>query len=245
MIWLSFDVETTGLDVNNDRVIEVGAILYSTGQHRILESAGFLVKTDVPISKEVTDITHIHPVALDKFGYESKAALDNVLVMAHLADAIIGHNILRFDKRVVEAWCIREHRTIDNGPYVEKLHIDTMTDLPQEGKKLSYMALEAPKPFINPFPHAAITDALTVICLADQYDTDLIVKRAKSPTLVVQSHQVRNANDDAKKFKFRWNPDRKIWWKAIKAIDFEEYQKHNMPFEISVREDLHAEDLWD
>jgi hypothetical protein len=239
MVLLSFDVETTGLDVNNDRVIEVGAILYSTGQHRILESAGFLVKTDVAISKEVTDLTHIHPVALEKFGYESNSALDNVLVMADLAEAVIGHNIRRFDKRVVEAWCMREHR-----PVLDKMHIDTMTDLPQEGKKLSYMALEAPKPFINPFPHAAITDALTVICLADQYDTDVIVKRAKSPTLVVQSHQARNANDDAKKFKFRWNPDRKIWWKAIKALDFDAFQKQNLPFDISVREDLHVEDLW-
>jgi hypothetical protein len=239
MIWLSFDVETTGLDVNNDRVIEVGVILYSTGQHRILESAGFLVKTDVPIAKEITDLTHIHPAALDRFGYESCAALDNVLVMADLADAVIGHNILRFDKRVVEAWCMREKKTVS-----EKLHIDTMIDLPQEGKKLSYMALEAPRPFINPFPHAAITDALTVICLADQYDTDVIVKRAKSPTLVIQSHQARNANDDAKKFKFRWNPDRKIWWKSVKSLDFSEFQKQNFGFDISVREDLHVEDLW-
>jgi hypothetical protein len=106
------------------------------------------------------------------------------------------------------------------------------------------MALEAPRPFINPFPHAAITDALTVICLADQYDTDVIVKRAKSPTLVIQSHQARNANDDAKKFKFRWNPDRKIWWKSVKSLDFSEFQKQNFGFDISVREDLHVEDLW-
>lgn len=239
MIWLSFDVETTGLDVNNDRVIEVGAILYSTGQHKTLESSGFLVKSDVPIPKEVTDITGIHPAAIERFGFDSPSALDNVLVLADLADALIGHNIARFDKRVLEAWCKREHR-----PYPEKLIIDTMIDLPQEGRKLSYMALEAPKPFINPFPHSAFADALTVICLADQYDTDVIVKRAKSPTLVVQSHQARNANDDAKKFRFRWNPDVKIWWKAIKAIDFEAFQKQNLPFDISVREDLHVEDLW-
>jgi Exonuclease len=239
MIWLSLDFETTGLDVNNDRPIEVGAILWSTGQHKILEAADFLVKSDVPIPKEITDITSIHQIAVDRFGFDSPSAVDNVLAMLELSDAVIGHNIKRFDKRVLESWCLREKRLLG-----DKLYIDTMTDLSQEGKKLGYMALEAPRPFINPFPHSAFADALTVICLADQYDTDLIVKRAKSPTLVVQSHQARNANDDAKKFKFRWNPDRKIWWKAIKAIDFEEYQKYNMPFEISVRQDLHVEDLW-
>ena len=90
-----------------------------------------------------------------------------------------------------------------------------------------------------------MADCQTVLALVDQYDIEEVVKRAKSPTLVVQSHQARNANDDAKKFKFRWNPDRKIWWKAIKAIDFEAFQKQALPFDISVREDLHAEDLFD
>jgi hypothetical protein len=241
VVILSFDVESTGLDVNNDRPIEVGAILWSTGQHKALESAGFLVKSDVPISPEITKITGIQPSAVERFGFESEAALDNVLAMLELADAVIGQNILRFDKRVLESWCQRHYRALP-----AKLYIDTMTDLPGlDGKKLSYMAVEAPKPFINLFPHSALADCQTVLALVDQYDIEEVVKRAKSPTLVVQSHQARNANDDAKKFKFRWNPDRKIWWKAIKAIDFEAFQKQALPFDISVREDLHAEDLFD
>lgn len=240
MILLSFDVETTGLDVNNDRVIEVGAILFSTGQHKALESAGFLVKTDVVIPPEITKITNIHPVAVERFGYDSHSALDNILVMADLADAIIGHNIRRFDSRVLSSWCQREKR-----PTPDKLIIDTMTDLPgMDGKKLSYMAIESPRPFINLFPHSALADCQTVLALVDQFNIDEVVKRAKSPTLVVQSHQARNANDDAKRFKFRWQPDLKIWWKAIKAIDFDTFQKQNLPFDISVRDDLHVEDLW-
>src|SRR6266478_5462841 len=194
MILLSLDFETTGLDVANDRPIEVGAILWSTGQHKALESAGFLIKTEVPIPAAITMITGIHTVAVERFGYDSHSALDNVLVMADLADAIIGHNIKRFDSRVLSSWCKRENR-----PAPEKLIIDTMTDLPgMDGKKLSYMAIEAPKPFINLFPHSALADCQTVLALADQFDIDEIVKRAKSPTLVVQSHQARNANDDAK-----------------------------------------------
>ncbi len=89
MILLSLDFETTGIDPANDRVIEVGAALWSTGQHRVLESAGFLVKSDVPISQEITTLTGIHPAAVDRFGYDSHAALENILAMMELAETPI------------------------------------------------------------------------------------------------------------------------------------------------------------
>lgn len=238
MIILSFDVETTGVDVNNDRVIEVGAILYSTGQKKALESAGYLVKTDIQIPAEVTAITGIHPAACERFGYESGNALDNVLVLMSLAEAVVGQNVLRFDKRVLQAWAMREHREIP-----EMLWIDTMTDLPGfEGRKLNYMAAEAPiKPFINLFPHSALADCQTVLTLLDQFPLEKVIERAKSPTVILQSHQARNENDVVKKFKFRWNPDRKIWWKNVKALDLAGLQ---FPFEISQRDDLTIEELW-
>ena len=43
MILLSLDFETTGLDPANDRVIEVGAVLWSTAQHRVLAAVDCLV----------------------------------------------------------------------------------------------------------------------------------------------------------------------------------------------------------
>ena len=56
MILLGFDMETTGLDFQKDRPIEIGYILYSTAQKRCLESSGYLVKTDVPISPLITKL---------------------------------------------------------------------------------------------------------------------------------------------------------------------------------------------
>src|SRR6202035_3902520 len=92
----------------SDRVIEVGAVLWSTGQHRQLESAGFLVKPDIPITQAITDITHITPAAVERFGFESREALDNVLAMVSVADAFVGQNILRFDSKVLFNWMFRE-----------------------------------------------------------------------------------------------------------------------------------------
>ena len=46
-IWLSLDFETTGLDKVKDRITEPGLVLWSTKINRVVESASFLVKTDV------------------------------------------------------------------------------------------------------------------------------------------------------------------------------------------------------
>jgi len=246
MILLSLDFETTGVDPANDRVIEVGAVLWSTGQHRILESAGFFVKTDVAISQEITGITGIHPAAVERFGYDSHAALENVLAMAELAESFLGQNIVKFDRKVLMNWMVREGVP---APLIEKvkqrLVIDTFTDLPDfPGGKLAHMLVDAPKPSINLFPHGALADALSTIVLMDQFNLDKVVERAKSPMIVVQSLHPRERNEDAKKLlrPLIWNNPRKIWWKPIKALDFEGL-KAKSPFELIVRPDLDLDEL--
>lgn len=212
---MALDFETTGTNVQTDRVIEVGAILYSTGQKKAMESTGMLVKTDVRITEEVTDLTGIHPGAVARFGFEPADAYSNLLDLAELAEAYIGQNVLRFDKRVAEAWGARDGR-----PFPEKLWIDTMYDLPgQEGKHLGYMA--ADRGFLNLFPHAALADCQTVLKLLEFEDFDKVLERARSPFVILQARQGRHENDLAKKQKFRWNPDYKIWWKAVKQLDVE------------------------
>ena len=236
MIVLSFDVETTGLDRQKDQVIEVGAVLYSTGQKKCLESQGVLVKSSIPVSEEITKITGITQAAVDKFGYESADALDNLLLLADSADAFIGHNVRSFDKQMLESWCRREGRNLP-----DKLWIDSMTDLPSvESKKLGYLA--ADHGFLNMFPHSALSDCQTVLKILEGYDIDKVVERAKSPEVILQAHQDRNSNDKAKAARFRWCPPLKIWWKPVKEIDLQEF-RNSLQFSVSIRPDLTREDL--
>jgi DNA polymerase III alpha subunit (gram-positive type) len=237
MILLAFDLETTGLDFVKDRPIEVGAILYSTGQQKCLESQGFLVKTDAAISAEITKLTGITQQAVDKFGYESDDSLAAVTELMNQADAVIGHNVVRFDKRMLQAWQARHGW---DGCAPEKLWIDTYTDLPDtEVGKLTLMAANAG--FLNMFPHSALADCQTVLKLIEsenpttkeKYDINKIVERAKSPTIVVQAHQARHQNDLAKKAKFRWYPEKKMWWKFVKEMDLEGVVK-DLQFDVSV-----------
>jgi len=73
----------------------------------------------------------------------------------------------------------------------------------------------------------------------------LVLTRAKSPVIVVRSLQRRNENDKVKRHKFRWNPDRKIWWKAVKEMDLNDLSAAvNNEFGMEVL-DLQPEDLED
>ena len=236
MLLLGLDTETTGLDFIESRPIEVGMILYSTGQQKCLESTGFLVKSDKPISAEIAKLTGITQSAVDKFGYDSKESLEVVLDMMAQADAVVGQNIIRFDKRMLEAWGSRHGLTIP-----EKLYIDTLTDLPGvEGKHLGYQA--ADHGFLNLFPHSALSDVQTCIKLVSMYDIDKVVERAKSPLVILKAHVTFDTNKLAKARKYRWFAESKLWWKAVKQMDVPAETAHQ-EFDISFINDIPLEKL--
>lgn len=236
MIIAAFDVEATGLDVAKDRVIEVGLILYSTGQNKCLESIGMLVQSDVAISQEITDITGITQAAVSKFGYASEDALDTTLDLISQADAVIGHNVIRFDKRMLDNWAKLYGREVP-----KKLWIDTTTDIPGvEMGKLSYVA--ADHSFLNLFPHSALADCQTVIKLVSMYDIEVVAARARQPVVILKAHVDFDNNKLAKKRKYKWFPDSKLWWKMVKESDLDEEVKA-APFDVSIVKDIPEETL--
>lgn len=236
MLLLGFDMETTGLDIQNDRPIEIGVLLYSTSQKKVIESAGFLVKSSVPVSPFITGLTGITQAAVDAFGYESRDALETIIDMANQAHAFVGQNVIRFDKRMLESWGARESLAIP-----EKLWIDTRTDIPGiESKTLSYMA--ADHGFLNLFPHSALTDVYTCIKIVSMYDIDTIVARAKEPTVVLKAHVSYDTNALAKARKYGWYAPEKLWYKVVKQSDVAAETSHG-DFDVSFI-DIPVEKLW-
>lgn len=228
MLILSFDLETTGLDKHEDRMIEVGLVLYSTGQNRVLESTGFLVQSDgVTVAEEITKITGITQAAVDKFGYDPGDALDDIIRFWEQADIIATHNGIRFDIPFTRNTAKRLNRLLP-----EKIVVDTMIDLPgTEGQKLITMCAE--HGFVNAI-HSAEDDAKSVLKLMSYYDINAIVARAQEPTVVVISGAPRTpTNAENKKFKFRWSPENKFWWKLIKESDIEGLRK-KFPYDLSI-----------
>src|ERR1700688_16029 len=217
MIICALDFQTSGLSFEKDRVIEVGLILFSTGLNRVVESHGFLVKSEVPVSKEVTVLTGITQSMVDKFGYDPDNSFETILEMFSEAEAIIGHNVVRFDKKMLESWAARIDKTVP-----EKLWIDTYTDMPlsAEPKSLKYMACDAGILALN--SHGALADCETVLYLIQKFDFSEILSRAKEPTLVIKAEVTFDTNKLAKARKYRWNPNFRMWWKTIKSADLKQ-----------------------
>lgn len=249
MILASIDFEATGLDLENDRIIEVGAALYSTGRERVLECTSFLVSADgVPVSEEVTRITGITQDAVDHFGYSQIEGIETFNEYVSQADAVIGHNLTWFDLPMIRNAAKRTSQTL-----VEKLVIDTMTDIPGvKGEKLITMCANSKDPktgrdvSFTYEKHSALDDAKAVIRLTSWHDIEEIKARAESAMWVVISHQDRSktANKAARKAGFRWNGDFKVWWMAVKEMDFANL-KSQVPFDISITKDFSLEQLRD
>jgi DNA polymerase III alpha subunit (gram-positive type) len=237
MIITGFDLESTGLDIVKDRPIEVAVMLWSTRMNRAVDSQAVLIQADgVPVTEEITEITGITQAAVDKFGYEPASAFEVLASFISQADAIATFNGNRFDIPMSKEWAKRVQQQ-----FPEKLHIDLSTDLPMRSQELITMC--AKKGFLYP-AHEALGDVGGMMKLMSMFPFEVVLQRAQSPMIVVQSKQGRNENNKAKRHKFRWNPDLKIWWKAIKEMDFGDLVKAvNNEFGLQVRSDFTPEML--
>lgn len=247
MILLSLDFETTGLDREADRITEVGCALWSTTFNRFLEVSSTFVDAGIPVPKRVTELTGINTAMIKKFGVEESWAIEEINRMASHADAFVGQNVLGFDKGFYENAAKRL-----NLPVVDKLWIDTCTDLPGvEKKTLTLMAAEAKDPvsgrhcgFVNPFPHSALSDALTVLQLVSLHKIEDVVFRAKQPNVVVQSLQKFEDNNLAKELKFGFKDKLgKKWVRVVKQCDLDQLVK-DAPFNVSILTDVTPQQVW-
>ena len=238
MILNSLDFETTGLNRETDRITEVGTVLWSTKHYRAMETASFFVQSEVSVSKEVEALTGISNAMLKKFGVEETWAIEETIRLVEASDAVIGQNVIQFDKHFLDNAAKRLNLKVP-----ERLWIDTRTDLPLsvESKSLVYMATD--HGFLNPFPHNAVSDALTVLKIVSMYNVDEMVARAKEPNVVLSSLQKFEDNAAAKKLKFGWKPELKKWLRVVKASDVDVIAK-SAPFNISVEKGITPEQVW-
>jgi DNA polymerase III alpha subunit (gram-positive type) len=236
MIVAGLDIESTGLDKVKDRPIELGLSLYTTNFNRGLEANAFLVQSDgVPVTDEITEITGITQAMCDKYGRAPKEAYEESLYFVEQSAAIVAFNGRRFDIPMMHAWAKRVGLT-----FPDKLIIDPYEDMPATlsgstpGMRPQELITMCAKEGIYYDPHEAGADVGAMLRLMAKRKFEHVLERAQSPMMVIQSHQAYGENAKAKKQKFRWNPERKIWWKSVKKIDLDGLWKAiNNEFSIS------------
>lgn len=241
MIVLGLDLETTGLSPVDNRVTEIGYVLWDTQKsYPLLMESHFVGSPEVIRQnlQEIVNITGISCDILESYGSLSEDVckkLDNFLIL-HNPKYIIAHNGDAFDKPFLLEEFKRSgvtEKRVDTIPW-----IDTRFDLPYEknprSMHLNHLAMD--EGFINPFPHRALTDVLTMLRVMSKFDFDSILAYKTIPWVYVRALVSYDDRDKAKQQKYMWEQvgDRKFpksWVKKLKQ-SYLETERKKCDFEI-------------
>lgn len=87
--YIAFDIETTGLDPENDRIVELGAVVFDNGVPTV--SFQSFVNPGISISPEVSALNHITNEMLQKAPAEKDAY---PTFLGFLGDAVTGKTVI-------------------------------------------------------------------------------------------------------------------------------------------------------
>jgi DNA polymerase-3 subunit epsilon len=219
MLICGIDFEATSLDTKQARIVEIGAVLWDTQAQMPMRLYSTLVDPEMEIPQETTEITGITDAMIQCHAVSENYAIEALRDMANSADYCMAHYGTLYDFPLWTETLKRldlEDETMH--PWID-LAVDVKFPTNITTRNLRHLAAE--HDFLNPFSHRALTDVLTMLKVASHYEWSAIIARAKEPTLFVQALVDFKTNQKAKDFQFRWHPDSKRWWKAMKASDFE------------------------
>ena len=100
MEYIIFDIETTGLNTQEDRIIEIGAIKVNDGV--VIDEFNRLINPGFLISSEITNINGITNEMLENENYPGVVLAE---FNRFIGDAkfLIGHNAIRFDYPFIQS----------------------------------------------------------------------------------------------------------------------------------------------
>ena len=99
--YVVFDIETTGLDIDKDQIIEIAAIRVIGGT--VGERFHTLITTEKPLSKKIIELTGISDELLMSSGVPLEEATESFLKFVS-SDIVVAHNA-SFDSEFIQAAC--------------------------------------------------------------------------------------------------------------------------------------------
>lgn len=238
MLVAGLDIETTGLNTEDDRVIELAVIVWDSTDNSILDIYDVFIFNDRAISEEITKLTGIKPAHVSAWGKKPFDAFTKAAELLNNVDVVAAHNGSGFDKPFLQNEFRRHGLAFPQTPW-----LDTSVDVDYSEqiatRKLSYLALE--HGFINPFPHRAFSDVLTMLKVLSNYDMEKVfaASQEKKVSLLAvvkapwqdSAPEGKKDADIAKSLGYRWNGTIKKWVKIVRESKVAE-EKQKAPFEI-------------
>ncbi|OIQ20546.1 MAG: hypothetical protein BM556_00975 [Bacteriovorax sp. MedPE-SWde] len=234
---MSEDLVGNGVNLNLDRVTEIGAVLWDTRIDAPIQIFSELTKERdmLPLSEEVIELTGIDEQLLVDHGLkgdEIRDALEKLSLLMKRADFLMAHNGEKYDKPMLGAMYKRFGLVMP-----EKTWIDTQEDIeyPRKISHKSMAALEHAHGFINPFPHRAVTDVLSMLKIASHYDYKRMARLASSPKVKIvanlrapnwkdkgQVEKFNKVKNKVSRARFRWDASSKEWYKIVHRLHIDE-----------------------
>lgn len=204
---LIIDTETTGLDRDKDRVIEIGAILYSIELQTSLASVSMLA---VGGENPAEYINHIPVAALaQQEPCVEGAGLSMLTEMIAYADCFVAHNA-EFDESFLKWDQLPWVCTKSDFSWPGHEHVD--------GKSLVAIALEHGIGVST--AHRALADCQLIAALFDRCaDLPTMFTRAMRPKATFVAHVSYADRQLAKDAGFTWNPEPKTWTRTMAIED--------------------------
>jgi DNA polymerase III subunit epsilon len=216
MLILGLDFETTGLSSEQDRITEVGAVLWHWETSTPIALLSSLVYPGIPIPAEITKLTGITEEMVSDYGRPESEVFADLRYLHGRSDYVMAHNGTTFDKLFFEA-ALKRLGWIDTG----KPWLDTKIDIryPEQITTRNLRHLASEHQFLNPFAHRAVFDVLTMLKVASLYPLEEIIARSQEKVIYLRALVSFDDKEKAKARGYYWCGSQKIWWKSLKESD--------------------------
>lgn len=237
-----FDLETTGLNHQKDKILEFGFIYWDTDYKKpAVFGSQHWFNEDYPSAwPEAEKVNGISYEFVKKFGIDPKKAINAVelFIYSQEVDYLVGHNAKSFDLPFLKAQI--EVLGLDCPAILKTPLLDTRYDLPfnpaPKSRHLGHLAYDYGITHDVNEKHSALFDCQLMLGLLKKFDINTIVKNSKSPDVVVRANVTRENKDLAKFNGYSWNPERVAWLRTIKEYELntEKERCSKLGFDISV-----------
>ena len=230
------DLETTGIDCENDKIIEIGIIEFLVRDDgsapSISNMYGALEDPGENLSEQVSKITGLEDYML------KGEKIDWVLVRSYLerSSIVIAHNA-DFDRSFLEKRS--ELKGLEPHWACSMKHIDWNAH-GFKTRALNYLA--ADHGFVNSFAHRALFDCATTFRLIAPYFQELVSKSYMKEFRFYATAAPFASKDKLKERSYRWDTERRVWYKSV-LEDSLDSERQFLSTQVYPGEDLHEEML--
>jgi len=229
MILAGIDLETTGLKTDSDWITELGFVIKKHREAKPIELRSFFVLDDgqAPVPEEITAFTKITDEMLGSYGLLPGEVLLQFLraCKTHGVTAFVSQNGRAFDKPFLDRYVDKYLLEKDGGlsvwyrslPWID---IKVDIDYPKSIRGRNLISLCAEHGFLNPFPHAAVFDAMSTLKILDLYEVEPVLKMATATKITVVADCGYAQRELAKAQGYSFDPAKKWWFKIIISDNF-------------------------